>query len=37
MGARQVLTDEQIADVMAYLIDPASPVNTSAMSGMSGM
>jgi sulfur-oxidizing protein SoxX len=37
MGARQVLTPEQIADVMAYLIDPASPVNTSAMSGMSGM
>ena len=37
MGARGVLTEEQIADVMAYLIDPASPVNTSAMSGMSGM
>jgi len=37
MGAKGVLTEEQIADVMAYLIDPASPVNTSAMSGMSGM
>jgi sulfur-oxidizing protein SoxX len=37
MGAKSVLTDEQIADVMAYLFDPASPVNTSAMSGMSGM
>jgi L-cysteine S-thiosulfotransferase len=37
MGARGVLTEEQIADVMAYLFDPASPVNTSAMSGMSGM
>jgi sulfur-oxidizing protein SoxX len=37
MGARSILTAEQIADVMAYLIDPASPVNTSAMSGMSGM
>ena len=37
MGARNILTQEQIADVMAYLIDPASPVNTSAMSGMSGM
>ena len=37
MGANGVLTQEQIADVMAYLFDPASPVNTSAMSGMSGM
>ena len=37
MGARAVLTEEQIADVMAYLIDPASPVNTSGTSGMSGM
>jgi len=37
MGAKGVLTAEQIADVMAYLIDPASPVNTSAASGMSGM
>jgi sulfur-oxidizing protein SoxX len=37
MGARQVMTPEQIADVMAYLIDPESPVNKSSMSGMSGM
>ena len=37
MGARNILTADQIADVMAYLFDPASPVNTSAMSGMSGM
>ncbi|MEW6591601.1 MAG: sulfur oxidation c-type cytochrome SoxX [Pseudomonadota bacterium] len=27
MGANGVLTQEQIADVMAYLFDPASPVN----------
>jgi sulfur-oxidizing protein SoxX len=27
MGANGVLTQQQIADVMAYLFDPASPVN----------
>lgn len=27
MGANKVLTEQQIADVMAYLFDPASPVN----------
>lgn len=26
-GANEVLTDQQIADVMAYLLDPESPVN----------
>lgn len=37
LGANGILTEEQIADVLAYLIDPASPVNQSGMAGMSGM
>ena len=36
LGANGILTEEQIADVMAYLIEPASPVNQSGMAGMSG-
>jgi len=37
LGARGILSEQQIADVMAYLIDPASPVNQAGMAGMSGM
>jgi sulfur-oxidizing protein SoxX len=39
LGAKGIMTPEQIDDVMAYLFDPASPVNQSqsGMSGMSGM
>jgi sulfur-oxidizing protein SoxX len=37
MGAKGLLTSEQIADVMAYMFDPESPVNKASMSGMSGM
>jgi sulfur-oxidizing protein SoxX len=36
MGAINILTEQQIADVMAYLIDPESPVNKADMAGMSG-
>jgi len=36
MGANAILTEQQIADVMAYLIDPESPVNKTDMAGMSG-
>jgi sulfur-oxidizing protein SoxX len=28
MGANNLLSNQQIADVMAYLFDPESPVNT---------
>jgi len=27
IGAKGVLTQQQIADVMAYLFDPESPIN----------
>ncbi len=37
LGANGILTEQQIADVMAYLIDPESPVNQASMAGMSGM
>ncbi len=37
LGANNILTEQQIADVMAYLMDPESPVNQSGMAGMSGM
>jgi sulfur-oxidizing protein SoxX len=37
LGANNILTEQQIADVMAYLIDPESPVNKTSMAGMSGM
>ena len=29
-GAQSILTEQQLKDVMAYLLDPASPVNQAA-------
>ena len=29
-GAQGILTEQQLKDVMAYLLDPASPVNQAA-------
>ena len=36
-GAQGILTEQQLKDVMAYLLDPASPVNQAASDSLSPM